>query len=497
MPTLKFKCTLLSDLILNQKSASQGPNETLDFIPGACFLGIVAKDYARFQEKGIANDLFHNGKVKFGDAHPALQTQQGTWLRALRMPAALFYPKMASIEEKAYVHHAIPNFQDPDLRKDQPKQCRGGFYAFEQQQALRVSTQTQFAIKSAYDAERRCAKDEQMFGYESLEKGLQLLFSVTAETPELAEMVEKALCGKDHRVGRSRSAQYGRVKIERCDYPEPQYSVSTLQLPHEGKTISAVAVYMESRCCFFDQYDLLTTRPSAQQLGFGEGARIVWEKSQVRTFQYAPWNAKRQSFDADRQGIEKGSVLIVETQEGKSGAAVVGSFQSEGFGRIIYNPDFLSFKEKGKSALSFGKADTSSPKAIDTSAITTPLLRRLRAAKAMEAEEFTVYQTVNDWVKTHHDKFSGKTFASQWGNIRTLAIQSKTSGELESKLYDKDHPENGYLTHGVAKEKWEQHERLKALKNFAQELHRKDIKEGAFTKAFVNLAAEMAKQCSN
>lgn len=42
MTTLQFKCTLLSDVILNQKAATEGPNQTLDFIPGSNFLGIVA-----------------------------------------------------------------------------------------------------------------------------------------------------------------------------------------------------------------------------------------------------------------------------------------------------------------------------------------------------------------------------------------------------------------------------------------------------------------------
>lgn len=42
MNVLRFKCTLLSDVILNQKSATEGTNVTLDFIPGNCFLGIVA-----------------------------------------------------------------------------------------------------------------------------------------------------------------------------------------------------------------------------------------------------------------------------------------------------------------------------------------------------------------------------------------------------------------------------------------------------------------------
>jgi hypothetical protein len=66
MTTLKFKCTLLTDVILNLKSATEGNNQTLDFIPGNCFLGIVAgKLYA--QKTSAENlDLFHNATVRFG-----------------------------------------------------------------------------------------------------------------------------------------------------------------------------------------------------------------------------------------------------------------------------------------------------------------------------------------------------------------------------------------------------------------------------------------------
>ena len=69
MKTLQFKCTLLSDIILNQNSASEGATKTLDFIPGSNFLGIAAS-----QLYGTTNDehhsaemleLFHSGMVRF------------------------------------------------------------------------------------------------------------------------------------------------------------------------------------------------------------------------------------------------------------------------------------------------------------------------------------------------------------------------------------------------------------------------------------------------
>lgn len=48
MTTLKFKCHLDSDVVLNQSAATEGSNSTLDFIPGNVFLGIVARHYDEF-----------------------------------------------------------------------------------------------------------------------------------------------------------------------------------------------------------------------------------------------------------------------------------------------------------------------------------------------------------------------------------------------------------------------------------------------------------------
>ena len=74
MKVLNFRCTLLSDVVLNQKSATEGTNVTLDFIPGNCFLGIVAGTlYNTLSKPEEKNLLFHSGKVRFGDAHPNLK----------------------------------------------------------------------------------------------------------------------------------------------------------------------------------------------------------------------------------------------------------------------------------------------------------------------------------------------------------------------------------------------------------------------------------------
>ena len=45
MNKASFRCTLLNDIILSSLSASEEPQDSLDYIPGAKFLGIVANQF--------------------------------------------------------------------------------------------------------------------------------------------------------------------------------------------------------------------------------------------------------------------------------------------------------------------------------------------------------------------------------------------------------------------------------------------------------------------
>lgn len=508
---MKFKCTLLSDVILNQKAATEGPNKTLDFIPGSCFLGIVAsKLYKEYGDCEKTLTLFHSGKVRFGDAHPSSGS-----LRGLKIPASMFYPKLKKASEECYIHHAIPDelSDSDDFKKKQLKQCRSGFYVFANNEATEVKTEINFAIKSAYDKNKRRSEDEKMYGYESLQKGLELFFEVEVDdkVESLLGLIAQALKG-EKRVGRSRTAQYGLVKIEEQDYADVESG--------DGKE-DYVTVYADGRLIFLDEYGLPTFRPSAKDLGIDDG-EILWEKSQIRTFQYAPWNYTRQCFDADRCGIEKGSVLVVKTSQKKFVSKYVGSYNNEGFGKVIYNPDFLKaeiqydqelkkdteghavFKISGKPEKSDNKPDVVQ-EINNLRESSYDLCRYLAAQKKNEFEEQTIYKMVNEFVADEKRgglfTKNGEKFSSQWGKIRSLSMQENDYNNLSKLLFgewidgkgkevmDK---KQGYLTHGVAAEKWE-NRRINAVKSFYNSIKNSNLEERV-SEVMINLAAEMAKE---
>jgi hypothetical protein len=473
MKPLKFKCTLLSDIILNQKAATEGPNTTLDFIPGSNFLGIVASALYKDGDKQSL-EIFHSGKVRFGDAHPSKSD-----MRSLKVPACMYYPKLGSPEKELYVHYAIQNIESPEIKQLQLKQCRSGFYNFSSEKAMQVNVETQFAIKSEHDKVNRRSMDEKLYGYQSLEKGSVFYFSVEVDDEAYKEKIKDALVGAK-RIGRSRTAQYGLVEIEEYEYNEVKCGAEVYK--------DYVAVYADSRLIFLDDNGLPTCQPTAEQLGFEKGTKICYEKSQIRTFQYAPWNFKRQCFDTDRYGIEKGSVILVETNKIPAESAYLGAYNNEGFGRVLYNPVFLKADGNGFSEYTLQK-DKEKPMQEVTPLSGTSLLDFVAIKKKEEELERIAYSKVMTWMCPKNvDLFEGEKFPSQWGNIRRIALQNKTKEEIKAALFTGEH---AFLTRGVAKDKWQEKGRLSKLQEFIND---DDLTDENIQQALINLASEMAKK---
>lgn len=495
MRVLKFKCELLSDVILNQKAATEGPNRTLDFIPGSNFLGIAAGKLYKELGYETARRMFHSDEVRFGDAHPAYGSN-----RMLRIPAALFYPKLDKESERTHwVHHKIANPDSSELREAQLKQERAGFVDFtavtaDGGQAVRMKVATDFAIKSAYDRDTRRSKDQQMFGYQSIEKGATFYFRVEMEdgmleekledgTPKYEKLLTEALCGI-RRIGRSRCAQYGLVDISKYEYTE-------VETP--SKSTNEVVIYADSRLIFLDSNGLPTLQPTITQL-LGKDTKqtnedkICWSKSQIGIFKYAPYNYTRGCFDADRYGFEKGSVIVLEMKEQVDVASLcncIGYYQNEGFGKVIFNPAFLEADEEGKTKYNIIAEEQ--PEASGTGTVNgskTELMQYIDKCMQTVKINKSIYVAVNEWVQDNSPNFKGEAFAAQWGTIRDIAIKSDNCRTLSDHLFKEG---KGYLVHGVAKEKWTAY--LGLLKKFIDE------NSEYAPMAVVNLASQMQKEC--
>jgi hypothetical protein len=437
---LYFTCTLLSDVVLTSKSATEGFHPSLDYIPGSKFLGIAAHNL--YDEENVEQtlDIFHNGKVKFGDAH-------------ININGAYSYPTPFSwYRDKLKTDNEIILFHDQSKMEDrfakgvQLKQERGGYIDIKANK--RAYLDSSFSIKSAYDRSKRKSEDEKMYGYDALKAGTKMLFTV--ETPEAyKDLIRNSLVGKK-RVGRSRTAEYGLIDIQVCGaFEELQHNPS--DNPQE------VMLYAVSEWCFFDGYGYPTTDISATDLGIPSG-KIDWYKSQIRYRRYQSYNSKRRWYNEDRIVIQKGSVVVVNSDvpiDLENLPQWVGSLHSEGFGKMVATPPFLLVSNKTLSPPDKAEQirETEDLFSIvpqgDEDALITEMLEARHALRNRDQE---VEQKVEEFLhQKNKSKLKNGTTKSQWGAIAGIAKSAPSSRELESLLFkDKE----GFLCRGIAEEKW-------------------------------------------
>lgn len=437
-----FDCRLFADVVVTSSPSTEGFPESLDYLPGAKFLGIAASTLYDESKLSHTLDLFHNGNVCFGDAHPLVAGE-----RCLKMPLSWSINKGEKIgETDVYQHHSIENHRALVEKGIQLKQLRN-FY-FQPKSGEFVALDQTFRIKSAYDTNLRRSEDEKMYGYYALPAGSVWRFTVSATNNEYLDLIKNALIGIK-RIGRSRSAEYGLVNIS---------FVEKRTLEIGSLTAGLNLVYADSAICLPVDFD-----GSLESL-FPEGAvKINYAKSQIRTRIYQTWNGKRHALDPDRLVLTKGSVIaleIIDVNEINWINKGIGDRKAEGFGKIIMNPSFFSVKANTQFiSLSLKKSSNFLSKVIYTKVATTSdkhLINLLKKRKNDSTQQLNIDVAVNKFIADFgSSSVFRKTTASQWGTIRSLAKMFPNKKDLEFELFNNIKKERGgYLEKGIAEEQW-------------------------------------------
>jgi hypothetical protein len=254
---------------------------------------------------------------------------------------------------------------------------------------------------------------------------------------------------------------------------EKQYSLPSV---FSGKKGDEVTIYADTPLAFFNEYGLPRYEVKAED--FGLTGIVCWERCQLRTRQYSPWNGKRKTRDADRLVIDKGSVFVIhltgdctsdKMQQG------VGAFRNEGLGQVIFNPSFLKGDETGNLYGLKLKNKTVIPQkqkldTPDNNAKLSPaenlLNKLLENEAAKDKARRNNYDLINGFIQNNGRAFK-EISNSQWGNIRQKAFEARgDKNYLLKVLFGKD--KKGYLMHGQMAELWERKGRRKKLEDFIE-----------------------------
>ena len=431
-----FKVTFLSDIVLHGSSNSEGNIETLDFITGSSFLGMVAKNYDEFAKTFDTFDIFHSGKVRFGEATPYFENKT-----TYKVPFCFFAPKLDSDKKEVKNNHFIDYDNQTEL-DNQYKQIRSGYITSNFDY---INLDHTYSQKAAYDKENRKSKDSSMFGYKAIKKGATWKFTIKFDK-DLDEKIEKQvvenILGEKY-LGKSKTAQYGKILIEELkDFKEE--NLENLN-PKE-----ITYVYINSSLALFNANGMPTFEPTIENLGL-TNASINWEKTQIRTKKYTSYNSKRQTNDYTRLVIEKGSVIALKNVSNedinilKNG---IGGYLNEGYGEVLINPSFL-LKE---GSFSLNKTEKKEVKLdIQKEKVDDVLISFLGNKKESKNKTYTLGEEVQEFIEDNKTKFE-MVSKSQWGQIRMLVQFNQKNRDYVEKIKD-------FITHGTSKKQWESAEK--------------------------------------
>jgi len=480
MKEVYFIVEALSELILPISSTSTGNVMSWDFIPGSRFWGIAAKNLYEQLSPTQRLQVFHSGNYSFGDALPVVHDQH----RSYHLPLALFGEKGTSILDDAnYVYHKLTH--DHATPNAQLVQRRGGFITTDK---FYIQVKKRFALKSAFDRQTRRAKDEAMFGFESLLPGQKFIFSLRVEDDDeaLLHQVVRSLEGI-HSVGKAKTAQYGKVLIQKITLPSV---VATTQED------DLLYIYIDTPLALLGNYGHPSFQITPALFQLPDGCTIDWHKSQIRTHSYSTWNIKRSTLNTERHVIVPGSVIVISVSKEISPDTLptqVGAFKAEGHGRLIYNPQFLQATDSAKWSWRVQApsqpSTTPDQHLLDMSVQhSDPLIAHLNKVRDTKMKEYHLYSQVHEAIENFSSSGLKNISPSQWGALRDRALQWKLTPYREDKNFI-DYIIDDYLAKGTrSKTHW----KPKIRTRLKQKLQ--DIKDEQLQADFlILLAQEMAK----
>lgn len=329
-----FDILLEQPLIISQQAASAGAHQSLDYLPGSVLLGLAASRLYAELDAPSAWTLFHSGQVRFGDALPLDGEAPG-----FPVPLCWHAYKGEPTQERGQLLAA--NLFDPSRMladtSRQPVQLRAGYTTA----SGRLLTPTrQQTLKTAIAPGTGMAAEGQLFGYEALSAGQRFRFTLSADAgldADLWQRLAKSLTGTA-RLGRSRSAQFGHVRI--TAHAAPALAPGALQ-------DTALTLWLLSDLLLEERGQPCLT-PHPDQLGLPEGTHWLPEQSFLRSRRYSAYNAYRRHYDSERQVICRGSVLRFDlpapltAEQAQSLQQGVGLQIESGLGSVWVNPPLLA-----------------------------------------------------------------------------------------------------------------------------------------------------------
>lgn len=343
-------CELLDDCVFAETSATDGGLNSLRHIPGASIYGAAAaKLYPELRQSGQSDDiwqLFHADQVRFGNAYP-LTSGHPAWPAPCTWQVEKNQPLCDSASRQLTATLVNASAKEPE-RGTQRKPLRAQFVAPD---ARFAQPTISLQLKTAFKPGKGTAAEGQLFQYQALSSGQHFAAAIGCDghvATAVFEQLLSALDGAVLRLGRSKGAQYGRVRVSVVRQSANHWPL-TDAWGTSNRHRPSLTLWCVSDLCLLDEYLQPTTLAQPSSLGLPEGFLLNPAHSYIQTRRYSPYNNYRRSHDCERLVISAGSVLTFDWQPAQTPTISIDQLRSQigdwvgqhngtGLGQIVIQP---------------------------------------------------------------------------------------------------------------------------------------------------------------
>lgn len=360
MKTITYQLHLEQPLLATQLAGDPNSSVSFPYVPGGLLRGMLVQRYIE-QHKIVPTDnlladeacsaLFFDGRVRYLHAYPL---EADTLRRLLPTPRSLLQPKKAKLDTGLTIYDAShPTFTDERRREieqdenDQLKSVKMPFcwpstdglklYSLEPN---RIATHVQRQRAKG----RATGEQGTVFRYEALAEGQWFGGAIVADDDvDASELVKLLQHSEQTWLGRSRSANYGRVLIqqvrETSDWHELGRAAKLVSGPHARITLLSDTLLR-------DQHGQPTTLVTNELLEAYLGVPVALDPAHgvLATTQVGGYNRAWRLPLQQAIALKAGSVIAFAPTSPLSAAAVakleregLGERRVEGFGRVVFD----------------------------------------------------------------------------------------------------------------------------------------------------------------
>lgn len=203
MKQLKIRIKLLSPVIMSLASGDSTMTQTLSYIPGSTLLGLLANLYIPQHEMDDFNRLFMMGELRFLNLYPFVNG-----IEYIPSPQNLWKKKKADDKE-------LYNMFDQEANAIHLKK-NGGFVSrrvFESGATQLFEPPKQLSFHHERNYSKGVSEKGVVFNYEALSAGNEFYGYILGKEADLLLMQELLTKQKYLRLGKSKTAQYGKCEL--------------------------------------------------------------------------------------------------------------------------------------------------------------------------------------------------------------------------------------------------------------------------------------------